>query len=144
MFFFADRIRGRGDFATAFDALAIPSDRRAAAVARLLDVSPRTVRDWLTGKREPPRAAVVALWHESRHGRAVTSAHSEYGAYLARSMADTLARDLDAARETIAALSQELAAAKLASAAPLASNDPRFNWRNPGTRPRSGAPCIPA
>lgn len=144
MFFFADRIRGRGDFATAFDALAIPSDRRAAAVARLFNVTPRTVRDWLSGKRDPPRAAVVALWHESRHGRAVTSAHSEYGAYLARSMADSLARDLDAARDTIAALSQELAAAKLASAAPLAANDPRVNWCNPGTRPRSGAPCIPA
>lgn len=144
MKFFAERIKGSCFFARAFDALPAPSVSRLADVAALLDVTPATVRAWINGTREPPRAAVIALWHESQLGRSVTAPHAEYGAYLARSMADTLARDLDAARATIDALSRELAEAKRASAAPMPANDPVFNWRNPGTRPRSADPCIPA
>lgn len=144
MKFHAEGIAGSCFFARAFDALPVPSVSRITDVAALLDVSPRTVRAWINGTREPPRAAVIALWHESHLGRSVTAPHSEYGAYLARSMADTLARDLDAARATIDALSRELAEAKRASAAPMPSNDPVFNWRSQGTRPRSGVPCIHA
>ena len=144
MKFFADRISGSGFFRCAFDTLPTPSATRAADVAALLGVTPATVRAWLAGTREPPRAAVIALWHESHLGRSETAPHAEYGAYLARSMADSLARDLDAARATIDALSRDLAAAKQASAAPLPANDPRFNWRSPGMRPRSVAPCIHA
>jgi transcriptional regulator with XRE-family HTH domain len=144
MKFFADRIAGLDYFRCAFDTLPTPSETRAVDVAALLGVTPATVRAWLAGSREPPRAAVVALWHESHLGRSETAPHSEYGAYLARSMADSLARDLDAARATIEALTRELAAAKQASAAPLPANDPVFNWYSPGTRPRSDAPCTRA
>lgn len=127
--FHASRIGGSCDFATFFAALPIPSPARVAAVARFLDVSPSSVKLWLSGKRQPPRAAVIALWHESHFGRAVTSAHSEYGATLARQYADTLTGELRAAERTIEALRQELARVKMAApnGRALAINDPAID-----------------
>lgn len=142
MLFFADRVAGADLFRRAFETIPIPSATRAASVAALLGVKPATVRSWLAGRREPPRAAVVALWHESQLGRSVTAPHSEYSAYLARAQVDTITAELDAARATIAALSRDLAAAKLATGAPMPGNDPVFNWCSRDRRPRSGAPCT--
>lgn len=144
MLFFSERLRGSCVFASSFAALPIPAPARRRAVARWLGVTERTVSDWLSGRREPPPAAVAAIWHESPHGRAVTAAHSEYGQRLASGYADSLARELDAARATIADLLAELDALKRTSAAPVASNDPAFSWCIRDRRPRSGAPCIHA
>ena len=135
--FQASRIGGCCDFATFFEALPIPARDRIAAVSRFLDVSPASVRLWLSGRRDPPRAAVIALWHESAYGRAAVGAHIEEGARLARAHAAALSAALDQATATIDRLTRELADAKQASAAtPGAANDPLFNWRNPDTRPR--------
>lgn len=145
MKFFSERV-SLSDFPRAVDALPLPPSMRIAALATLLEVSPATVRAWYEGKRPPPRAAVIAVWHESHLGRCETAAHSEYGALLARQYADSLTDELRRAHATIAALTQELAALKLSggNGPTAAMNDPAFSLCSPGTRPRLGAPCIPA
>jgi hypothetical protein len=145
MKFFSERLSPL-DFPRAVDALPLPASTRISALATLLDVSPATVRAWYEGKRPPPRAAVIAVWHESHIGRCETAAHSEYGALLARQYTDSLTDELRRAHATIAALTQELAAVKLAhgNGPTVAMNDPAFSLCSPDMRPRSGAPCIPA
>lgn len=133
--FHASRVAGSSDFATFFDSLPIPSDRRLRAVARFLDVSESSVKLWLSGKRNPPRAAVIALWHESRFGLSVTSSHAAYGETLARGYADAMKAENSRLSAHIAALSAELARVKLSSGVPaVAMNDPMFSGPRPPIR----------
>ncbi len=128
MKFFAERLAGSDFFRRAVDALPLPSATRIDDLAGFLDVSPQSIRAWLTGKREPPRAAVIAVWHESHLGRSVTSAHSEYGETLARSYAASCEIEIARMRSTIEALRLELAAVKQASTArEIPMNDPAFD-----------------
>lgn len=128
MKFFAERLSGSDFFRRVFEALPLPSTTRIDDVAGFLDVSPASIRAWITGKREPPRAAVIAIWHESHLGRAVTSAHSEYGETLARNYAASCEREMERMRATIEALRLELAAVKQASTARnIPMNDPVFD-----------------
>ena len=59
---------GHDAFLRAYNDLPIPADKRAAAVARWLDVSQRTVRDWVSGHHCPPLAVMYATWLESGAG----------------------------------------------------------------------------
>ena len=68
----------------AFDNLPIEAARRAKSTARFFGITESTLTRYLSGKSDPPRAVVYALWHESEFGRAVTSAHSEHSAHLWR------------------------------------------------------------
>lgn len=119
---------GHDAFLRAYHALPIPSERRAAAVARWLDVSPRTVKDWLSGHHCPPRAAVYACWLESTDGRAAVALqlHNEAAAHAAhaRSLSDVV----QGMGATIDALRREVAELKARRpGADTAANDGAFN-----------------
>lgn len=61
---------GTPAFLRAYHSLPLLQADKPSAIARRLDVSERTVNDWISGRRCPPRAAVYALWLESMDGRA--------------------------------------------------------------------------
>ena len=126
MLFFAQDIYGSHRFSDIFNGLWIPSAKRHAQVAKFFDVSPRTLQRWLTGKSEPPRAVVYALWHESHEGRAVTASHSENGYMYERNLARCLGETIDKLRMQVTALESELDAIKRESVRPLAMNQPMF------------------
>jgi hypothetical protein len=112
--FFASNCYGSHMLKEAFDRIHLPQSARINACARFLDVSERTLKDWLSGKKEPPRAVVYALWHESSLGRAVTAAHSEQDAHnyrmLSRMQGDriaTLERRIDAMSNEIETLKRD-------------------------------------
>ena len=79
--FFSNNNYGSAALSRAFDHIPIPESKRLKQCAAFLGVTERTLSDWITGKKNPPRAACYALWHESTLGRAVTAAHSEQGAH---------------------------------------------------------------
>ncbi len=97
----------------AFDHIHIPLNQRLKACSRFLNVTERTLSDWMKEDGNPPRSACYALWHESTLGRAVTAAHSEQGAHYAlmlnRSQAETIKKQqarIDAMSAEIEALKQ--------------------------------------
>ena len=127
--FFAVNVYGSARLSDAYDTLPIPADKKLRTVAKFLGISERTLSNYLTGKSDPPRALVYAIWHESPMGRAVTSQHSEHGALLQRLLAQSLQQSLDAKDKIISALSEELAQAKMAAPRPMPMNDPVFSYR---------------
>lgn len=130
MQFLSQGVAGSHLFRLCFDALPVPSAVRLDAVARFLDVHPRTVAAWLAGRREPPRAACAALWHESAIGRAVVYEHSERGSVIHAQHAAALARECDALRATIDRLRLDLDDAKRAAhGGPVPMNDAVFDVR---------------
>jgi hypothetical protein len=92
----------------AIDHINLPQQARIKACAKFLDVSERTLKDWLSGKNDPPRAAVYALWHESTLGRAVTSAHSEQDAHNYRMLSRMQSDQLTKQRARIDAMADEI------------------------------------
>ena len=61
MFFVSHGQCGNHAFLRACNSLPMPHDARAAMIARWLDVTPGTVRDWISGRRTPPRAPMPAM-----------------------------------------------------------------------------------
>lgn len=120
---------GEAAFLRAYHALPIPSVRRAAAIARWLDVSPRTVADWISGRRCPPRAAVYALWLESSEGRQYVNTELFNEARRSAGHVRCLEELATRHESMIATLQRELLEAKAAAApsAPLAANDGAFD-----------------
>lgn len=108
MIFHADKQRGSHLFALYFAALTIPADTRARVTAQFLGVTQKTLALWLSGKREPPPAAVAVLWHECKHGRAALDSHSHQGMLYARGIADCLRSENSALREIIVRLESEI------------------------------------
>lgn len=92
--FFAENCYGSAMLNHAYDRLQIPTKTRLKACANFLDVSERTLSDWLKDRKSPPRAACYALWHESTLGRAATAAHAAQDAHnylmLSRMQADQI------------------------------------------------------
>ncbi len=129
MKFFAERVAGAEHFAIFFEALSIPPEKKLAAVAKFLDVSTKSLKLWLAGIRPPPRAAVIALFHECRYGLSATSTHSENGAALARQLATSLKRENFVRQLVIDTLRIELDTLKLRSADAARSpmNDPMYD-----------------
>lgn len=110
---------------------------RPGALARWLDVSERTVTDWISGRRCPPRAVVYASWLESDHGREAmhTQLFNEARTHAAhaRALQDHVTR----LACTIEALRAELEDAKASRPdANLPANDGRFDDA-PAPRPPS-------
>ncbi len=120
--FFAANCYGSNMLKEAFDNIAIPSEQRLKACAKFLDVSERTLSDWLKGRKDPPRAACYALWHESTMGRAVTSAHSEQGAHYLRMLSRSQADQITKQRERIDTLTAEIDALKRGNASAPAND----------------------
>lgn len=126
--FFAQNEYGVEALRAAFDHLSIDPARRLKVTARFLGLAESTLTGYLSGKSDPPRAVVYALWHESDLGRAVTSAHSEQGAHLWRSLAKSQGETMSALRARIDTLTAEIDALKQARpAAPtMAANESFF------------------
>ena len=119
---------GNAEFLRAYNALPIPIADRPGVLARWLDVSPRTVADWISGRHCPPRATVYALWLESDDGRAYLATDLANECRLLTSLVDSL-NDASARKDgAIAALRAELSAVKAAApGARLAINDAVFS-----------------
>lgn len=109
-----------------FETLPIDSSTRLHDTAKFLDVSDRTLSSWLTGKTDPPRAAVYALWHESPLGHAVTSEHHTHAAHLWRTLAKSQAAQVKTLESKIDALHAEIDRLKAATLEPVAMNEPFF------------------
>ena len=124
--FFAQNQYGVERLNRAFENLPIESSKRLQQTAKFLDVSERTLNSWLTGKTDPPRAAVYALWHESTIGREITSAHSEHAAHLWRTLAKSQAAQVKTLESKIDALHAEIDRLKAATLEPVAMNEPFF------------------
>ena len=134
MKFHADGLTGSTLFALFFNSLPINSANKLAAVAKFLDVSQKSIKHWLSGSRCPPRAAVIALFHESTYGLSATSTHSENGAALSRRLAASLTSQNYALSLVIDALRAELDTLKRASSASARTtpmNDPIFDRARP-------------
>ena len=122
MFFSAPFPDGLEDFFFLFAALPTPA-RNVRHLARALDVSERSIRDWLTGRRQAPRAACFFLW--SYGPGAVNWINERAAADAAHHARQHAAAALRVAEleATAAALRAELASIKQA---PAAANDVWF------------------
>lgn len=123
--FFAANCYGSFMLKEAYNHITTPEPQRLKACARFLDVTERTLSDWIKGKKEPPRAACYALWHESTLGRAVTAAHSEQGAHYLRLLTLRQAETIAAMQSRIDAQADEIEALKR-DAVGAASNERFF------------------
>lgn len=121
--FFASNCYGSHMLKEAYDRIHIPESERLKACARYLDVSERTLSDWIKGRKDPPRAACYALWHESTLGRAVTSAHSEQDAHNYLMLSRAQAEQIDKQRARIDALAAEIDALKRDSSSNAPANE---------------------
>jgi len=127
MFFVSHGQWGNHAFLRACNSLPMPHDARAAMIARWLDVTPGTVRDWISGRRTPPRAVCYAVWLESAEGRAAMHCQLFNEARTHAGHARSLDDALRAQSATLAALRFELARVKLAApGARAAANDGAF------------------
>ena len=129
--FFAKNEYGHEALKTAFDQLPIDPARRVKLTASFLGIAESTLKNYLSGRADPPRAVCYALWHESPLGRAATSAHSEHGAALWRSLAKSKDESIKRLEATIDKLTAELDHVKRHQATPkhTACNDPVYRYR---------------
>lgn len=129
--FFAQNCYGSQMLAEAFDRLPIPTEKRLKVTAKFLDVTERTLNDYITGKRNPPRALVYAIWHESPLGHEVTSLHACEETAIYRRLSNSLTDQVNRQQATIDKITAELADLKRTSArpGPVAMNDPVYRYR---------------
>ena len=130
MYFQAQAHYGPNDFAIFFESLNIERSKKHEAVAKILDIHPKTLGNWLSGKITPPRAAVMLLFHESHYG------HSHWEALLGNKqavyygLAESLKGEIAKEKAHIAELQSELESVKLALATSgggaVAANEPVF------------------
>ncbi len=126
---------GTAVFQRAYHSLPIPEASRPAQIARWLDVSQRTVCDWLSGRRCPPRAVAFALWLECFDGHAAVNTQLFNEARTHAAHARSLSEHAGRLQATIDALRAELADVKAAAAgASLPANDGCF-YDAPAPRP---------
>lgn len=119
---------GHDAFLRAYNDLPIPSDKRAAAVARWLDVSPRTVRDWVSGHHRPPLAVIYATWLESVAGRAHVHTEIAGECHWLRQHVAGLVDRCNGLEHTVDALRAEVSHLKATRSGPsLAANDTQFD-----------------
>lgn len=124
--FFALNEFGSERLKSAFESLPIDSAARLSSTARFLGVTEKTLSQWLTGKSDPPRAVVYAIWHESPIGRAATSAHSEQAAHLWRTLAKSQAAQIEKLQQKIDTLTDTINAQNSSSHQPTAANERFF------------------
>ena len=128
---------GSAAFMRAYHRLPILQADRPAAIARWLDVSVRTVNDWINGRRCPPRAVVLALWLESFDGQQAMQTQLFNEARMHAAHTRSLGEHVTRLTATIEALRVELAQAKAgAVGARLPANDGAFDDA-PAPRPPS-------
>ena len=129
MQFFSIDHHGLADFATFYEALALQPARKVPAVCKLLDIQPKTLNGYLTGKKNPPPAFVRLLFHECYYGRAATDSHAHSGHMYALALSKSLQSENDKLRAMLQALELENQELKTSStpAGRMAANSSR--WR---------------
>lgn len=127
MIFFSTPHYGEHDFLTFYDAVNLDTKDKPAAVCALLDVSPATLKRYLSGQAAPPKAAVRLLFHECHFGRAATDSHSAQGEIYARKHANSLEGAILKLKDLIKALESENDRLKQHQGAPgIAANSDRW------------------
>lgn len=121
--FFAQNEYGSARLFAAYDSLPIVRAHKLRDTAKFLGVTERTLSSWLTGKTDPPRAVVYAIWHESPAGRAATTAHSEQAAHLWRTLAKSQEQQVKRLEQKIDTLTDAINEQKLTARAPVAANE---------------------
>lgn len=107
MQFFSEGHYGAQDFATFYEAIPVNSAQKSRAVCSLLDVTPHTLKRYLSGKSNPPKAMVRLLFHECHYGRSATDSHTHNGHVLAMRQVKGLQLDLEKMRCVLASLEVE-------------------------------------
>lgn len=129
MKFFSSDHYGSNDFATFYLAVNVHSTSKALDVCQLLDITPKTLKAYLSGKSDPPKAMVRLLFHECHFGRSATDAHAHEGFLIERRRAAGLQSEIDRMKAALSALELENDALKRDGASDTghAANSPR--WR---------------
>ncbi len=98
---------GAHDFATFYEAIPTMTRDKTKAVCSLLDITPDTLKRYLSGKSNPPKAMVRLLFHECHYGRSATDAHAHQGHVLAVRQVQGLQAELDKLKAKFSALELE-------------------------------------
>lgn len=126
--FFAQNVYGVARLQDAYHALPIPADKKLRSVSKFLGISERTLSNYLTGKSDPPRAVVYAIWHESPAGHAVTSEHVNRGLDAFRALSKSLQADIVKKDQALDAMALELAKLKMDQDGTIPANDPVYRY----------------
>lgn len=124
--FFASNQYGALSFQTSYNSLSIPSKNRLKIVSTFLGVTEPTLKRWLSGQSNPPRAVSYALWHESPQGLETTSIHCQEGARLLRALCRSQDDTIEILRARISELTLENEALKLSTPTNVAMNEPFY------------------
>ena len=114
MEFYSDGLQGGNDFATFYTAICINSLSKVKSICKLLDINPATLKRYLSGKSNPPKALVRLLFHESHFGRSATDTHAHEGHILAMRQLRSLQSELEKLKADFLALELENDALKRA------------------------------
>ena len=126
--FFAQNVYGVARLQDAYNSLPIPADKKLRSVPKFLGISERTLSNYLTGKSDPPRAVVYAIWHESPAGHAVTSEHVHRGLDAFRALSKSLQADIVKKDQALDAMALELAKLKMDQDGTIPANDPVYRY----------------
>lgn len=126
--FFASNVYGVARLQDAYNSLPIPADKKLRSVSKFLGISERTLSNYLTGKSDPPRAVVYAIWHESPAGHAVTSEHVHRGLDAFRALSKSLQADIVKKDQALDAMALELAKLKMDQDGTIPANDPVYRY----------------
>ena len=126
--FFAQNVYGVARLQDAYDSLPIPADKKLRSVSKFLGISERTLSNYLTGKSDPPRAVVYAIWHESPAGHAVTSEHVHRGLDAFRALSKSLQADIVKKDQALDAMALELVKLKMDQDGTIPANDPVYRY----------------
>lgn len=126
--FFAQNVYGVARLQDAYNSLPIPADKKLRSVSKFLGISERTLSNYLTGKSDPPRAVVYAIWHESPAGHAVTSEHVHRGLDAFRALSKSLQADIVKKDQALDAMALELAKLKMDQDGTIPANDPVYRY----------------
>lgn len=118
---------GAHDFLTFYDAVNLDIKVKPAAVCRLLDITPATLKRYLSGQATPPKSAVRLLFHECHFGRAATDTHTHQGQVYAQRLASSLEGSISRLKDVIKSLELENDRLKRQDHAPdVAANSERW------------------
>ena len=122
MKFHSERLSGSDLFARFYESLPSGSKSKESEVCKFLEITPQTLRRYLTGKAKPPAPLVALLWHESPYGREALDEHSHRGMLYARGEARAAQEQADRLRARVHQLEAEIDTIRAA----YASDRPRL------------------
>lgn len=112
---------GLEQFRDFFNSVPLPKRERERDVCKLLDITPGTLKRYLSDKGRPPRTLCRLLFMESHYGRAVTDAVTHQQFLWERALRKTLESRIEELKAAILVLECEIQELK-------ASNDDQRNF----------------